>query len=110
MFADKGAFDQMQFLGAGEVIVDHAANFGINVGSTAYTGPLIENFGTADKIDLADVASSGAVLNYSTTTGLLQVTVGGAGVATLAFDKASLGGTTFHVGPDATNHLLLTRV
>jgi hypothetical protein len=50
------------------------------------------------------------VLNYSTTTGLLQVTVGGAGVATLAFDKASLGGTTFHVGPDATNHLLLTRV
>jgi hypothetical protein len=101
VLADTGANNQMKFLGAGEVI---------NVGHTTYTGPLIENFGTADKIDLADVASSGAVLNYSTTTGLLQVTVGGAGVATLAFDKASLGGSTFHAGADATNHLLLTRV
>ena len=110
VLADTGANNQMKFLGAGEVVIDHAASFGINVGSTAYVGPLIENFGTADKIDLADVASSGAVLNYSTTTGLLQVTVGGAGVATLAFDKASLGGSTFHAGADATNHLLLTRV
>jgi hypothetical protein len=110
VLADTGANNQMKFLGAGEVIIDHAASFGINVGHTTYTGPLIENFGTADKIDLADVASSGAVLNYSTTTGLLQVTVGGAGVATLAFDKASLGGSTFHAGADATNHLLLTRV
>jgi hypothetical protein len=106
--ADKGASNQMKFLGAGEVIVDQAANFGINVGTTTYTGPLIKNFVVNDKIDLKDVAFNNAILNYSTATGLLQVTSGGAGVATLAFQNSSLGAGTFHPNDDGTGHLLIT--
>jgi hypothetical protein len=106
--ADKGASNQMKFLGAGEVIVDQAANFGTNVGTTTYTGPLIENFVVNDKIDLKDVAFPNAILSYSTATGLLQVTSGGAGVATLAFQKSSLGAGAFHPNDDGTGHLLIT--
>ena len=106
--ADKGASNQMKFLGAGEVIVDNAANFGINVGTTTYTGPLIENFVANDKIDLKDVAFNNAILNYSTATGLLQVTSGGAGEATLAFQNSSLGAGVFHPNDDGTGHLLIT--
>ena len=32
VLADTGANNQMKFLGAGEVVIDHAASFGINVG------------------------------------------------------------------------------
>lgn len=108
VLADTGAANKMQFLGAGEVIVDKAANFGTNVGKTTYTGPLIENFGTAAKIDLKDVSVSGSVLNYASATGLLQITQGSTGVATLAFQNSSLGTGTFHSGNDGTGHLLLT--
>jgi hypothetical protein len=106
--ADQGTSDQMKFLGAAEVIIDHAASFGTNVGSTSYAGPLIENFGTNDKIDLKDVTLAGAALNYSTATGLLQITDGSTGLATLAFQNSSLGAGTFHIGNDSSGHILLT--
>ena len=45
---------------------------------------------------------------YNATTGLLQISNGTTNVATLAFDKASLGAGTFHIGDDGHGHLLLT--
>jgi hypothetical protein len=102
--ADKGHGNQMQFMSPSELIVDTAANFGINVGSTLYTGPLIKSFGTGDNILLKNIAFAGAVLNYSTATGLLQVT--GSGIATLHFE--SLGAGSFHPAADGSGHLIIT--
>jgi hypothetical protein len=104
--ADKGHGNQMQFVSPSELIVDTAANFGTNVGSTLYTGPLIESFGTGDSILLKNIAAAGASLNYSTATGLLQVT--GSGIATLHFDNASLGAGSFHHAADGSGHLIIT--
>jgi hypothetical protein len=108
VLADQGTANQMQFLAPSELIIDQAAAFGVNVGKASYHGPLIENFGPTATIDLKDVALAGAVLNYSTASGLLQITEGGAGVATLAFQTSSLGSGVFHPGDDGSGHLLLT--
>jgi hypothetical protein len=69
---------------------------------------LIENFVAGDSIDLSNVPEAGAVLNYSTATGLLQVTVGSTHPATLAFQTATLGSGTFEPGNDGSGHLLIT--
>jgi hypothetical protein len=53
---------------------------------------------------------AGALLNYTPATGRLQITLGGTGVATLAFDNGSLGGSAFQADTDGTSHLLLTRI
>jgi hypothetical protein len=106
--ADPAAGDKMKFLGSGELVVANASSFGVNVGTTTYTGPLIENFVAGDSIDLSNVPEAGAVLNYSTATGLLQVTVGSTHPATLAFQTATLGSGTFEPGNDGSGHLLIT--
>src|SRR4029077_11887240 len=101
-----GAGSAMQFLSASRLIVENAAQFGTNVGGTIYTGPLIESFGAGDSILLDSVPAAGAVLNYSTASGLLQVT--GAGTATLHFDNASLGAGSFAVAAGPSGHALIT--
>jgi hypothetical protein len=106
--ANTGAADRMKFLGAGKLTIDAAAQFGAHVGTTTYAGPLIESFVNGDKIDLKDVLLPVAVLNYTSATGLLHITQGGAGVATLAFETSSLGAGSFHAANDGTGHLLLT--
>jgi hypothetical protein len=106
--ANTGAADRMKFLGAGKLTIDAAAQFGAHVGTTTYAGPLIESFVNGDKIDLKDVLLTGALLSYTSATGLLHITQGGAGVATLAFETSSLGAGSFHAANDGTGHLLLT--
>ena len=107
--ADQGAADRMSFLGTGgELIIDAAAKFGLNVGSSAYTGPLVQNFGTGDAILLKNVAPAGLTPVYDTATGILQLSNGSANVASLAFDKATLGTGSFHIGDDGHGHALLT--
>ena len=59
-----------------ETIIDKASLFGTNVGHPNYAGPLLLNFGAGDSIDLKDVASAGVSLNYTSSTGLLQVSSG----------------------------------
>jgi hypothetical protein len=104
--ADTGAGNQMQFLNPAEPIVDNAAQFGSHVGSTSYTGPLIESFAAGDSILLNNVAEAGEVINYSTATGLLQVS-GSGGTATLLFQNSSLGSGSFHLTPGPGSHALI---
>ena len=106
VLADKGISNKIQFIGAGELIVDKAANFGTNVGKPTYNGPLIQSFTSGASIDLKDVSAS-ATLSYTAATGLLQISNAAIAVATLKFDNAtpSLG---FHGADDGTGHLLIT--
>jgi hypothetical protein len=103
---------KIQFLGttpANKLTIDSAANFGVNVGKPTYAGPLLEDFKAGDIIDLKGIASAGLKLNYSTTTGDLQITASTGGVvATLEFQNASLGTGTFHTATDNSGGTLLT--
>jgi hypothetical protein len=105
--ADSGTGDRMQFLGSAELVVEHAAQFGIDVGTAVYAGPLIEDFGAACTIDLKDIGSAGATMDYNAATGLLQID-SGAGTASLLFDTTNLGSGVFHLGNDGSGHLMVT--
>ncbi len=107
--ADQGAADTMKFLGAGAgLIIDDAGKFGLNVGTSAYTGPLVQNFGSGNQIVLKDLAPTGLTPLYDATTGILQVSNGSTNVATLAFANASLGTGSFHLAGDEHGHALVT--
>ena len=109
ILADTGASNRISFLQNGTLAIDSAAQFGINVGSTAYAGPLIQGFTTTDKIDLKDVLLSGATFAFAAATGLLQIShSGGSNPATLKFETATLGSGAFHLGNDGSGHILLT--
>jgi hypothetical protein len=106
--ADQGAADKMKFLGAGgELIIDNAQKFGLQVGSALYTGPLIENFASGDTILLTNVAPAGLTPQYDATRGVLQISNGSANVGSLTFDKTTLGAGSFHLGDDGHGHALL---
>jgi hypothetical protein len=67
------------------------------------------NFGTGDSIDLHNFSASGATLAYNQSSGLLQLSNGGA-LATLDFQPSTLGGGSFHLAADASGSgLLITR-
>jgi hypothetical protein len=106
--ANVGSGDRISFLGSSETIVDKASLFGTNVGQQNYAGPLMLNFGAGDSIDLKDIASAGVSLNYASSTGLLQVISGGAAMASLLFQRSSLGGGAFHAFDDGSGHTLIT--
>jgi hypothetical protein len=104
-----GAQTAMDFLGASQLVVDNAALFGTGVGGTSYLGSQLENFGTGDSIDLHNFSASGATFAYNSSSGLLQLSSGGA-LATLDFQQSTLGGGSFHLGADASGSgLLVTR-
>lgn len=100
--------DQFQRLGGRELLIGHTAQFGIGAGTTAYAGPLLVDFGTADSIDLKDIAPAGLQLAYNSASGLLTFSQGGAGVASLLFDTADLGAGSFHTASDGKLGTLLT--
>jgi hypothetical protein len=106
--ADAGSANQIAFLAPSEAIIDAASLFGTNVGQSNYTGPLIEDFGAGDSIDLKDIASAGITLNYTSATGLLQVASGGTDVASLLFRNPSLGVGAFHPADDGFGHTVIT--
>jgi len=105
--ANVGSGDRISFLGSSETIVDKASLFGTNVGQQNYAGPLMLNFGAGDSIDLKDIASAGVSLNYAGSTGLLQVS-SGAAMASLLFQRSSLGGGAFHAFDDGSGGTLIT--
>jgi hypothetical protein len=106
--ADQGASDRIRFLGESELILDDVGKFGLHVGGAAYTGPLVQNFGIGDAILLKNVALAGLTPVYDGATGILQIGNGPTNVASLAFDKATLGAGSFHVGDDGGGHAVLT--
>jgi hypothetical protein len=107
--ADTGAGNTMSFIGgSGELAIDAVAQFGTHVGQASYTGPLIENFGTGDSIDLKNMGFAGATIgSYAPGTGLLQLK-NGPTLATLEFQNASLGAGSFHIDDDGSGHVLVT--
>jgi hypothetical protein len=106
--ADVGSGNQLSFLGSSEAIVDKASLFGTNVGQSTYTGPMIENFGIGDSIDLKDIDFAGVSLNYTSATGLLQVASGASNGASLLFQNSTLLAGTFHSADDGSGHTLIT--
>jgi hypothetical protein len=104
-----GAQTAMDFLGASQLVVDNAALFGTGIGGTSYLGSQLEDFGTGDSIDLHNFSASGATSAYNASSGLLQLSSGGA-LATLDFQQSTLGGGSFHLAADASGSgLLITR-
>jgi hypothetical protein len=106
--ANVGSGDRIAFLNPAKAIIDKASLFGTNVGKSTYTGPLIEDFGAGDSIDLKDIASAGVTLSYAGSTGLLQIASGGTGVASLLFQNSSLGLGVFRSADDGSGHALIT--
>jgi hypothetical protein len=102
-----GSHAQFAFLGAAEAIIDTASQFGSNVGKSTYTGPLFENFGVGDSIDLKNVSSASVSLDYTSSTGLLQIASGGVNLASLMFQTSSLAGGTFNASDDGSGHALI---
>jgi len=95
---DKGTSNKMSFIGTGQLSVDAVAQFGNNVGLGTYTGPLLENFGVGDVVQLNDLNFVGAsIVSYTAATGLLQLK-SGATKATLLFQNSSLGAGSFFLG------------
>jgi autotransporter passenger strand-loop-strand repeat protein len=89
--------------------ITNPADFGLNVGSSSYEGPLLEDFKVGDVIDLKGVSSTGLKLNYNPATGDLQVTSSSGGVAaSLQFQESSLGSGTFHTASDKAGGTFLT--
>jgi hypothetical protein len=96
--ADQGAADRMSFIGpSGELVVDDAGKFGLGVGTSAYAGPLVENFASGDSLLLKNVAPAGLTPVYDAGSGLLQISDGSVNVASLLFDTATLGSGSFHI-------------
>ncbi|MBS0643701.1 MAG: hypothetical protein JSS43_27890 [Proteobacteria bacterium] len=107
--ADTGNANRMSFIGStSRLIVDAVASFGTNVGQASYTGPLLQNFGVGDAVDLKDLNFAGAVQTYTAATGLMQLT-SGATLATLRFDNATVSGPgVFQLSDDGTGHVRVT--
>jgi hypothetical protein len=106
-----GANLKIQFVGSNSsnrLIIDSAAQFGENVGSSSYVGPLIQGFIAGDTIDLKSVASAGLGFAYTAASGDLQLTGSGKALATLAFQNSSLGAGTFHLASDGAGGTLIT--
>jgi len=102
---------KMQFIGSNStnrLIIDNAAQFGENVGTPSYVGPVIQGFLAGDTIDLKGIASTGLVSSYTAASGDLQITGGGKTLATLAFQNSTLGAGTFHLASDGSGGTLIT--
>jgi hypothetical protein len=105
--AALGISSTISFDAGSELVIDSAGQFGKNVGTSQYTGALLEDFG-GSTIDIKDFGTAGLTTSYSATTGLLQVTNTSSQVATLDFQNSSLGAGAFHVVSDGGGGVLVT--
>jgi hypothetical protein len=96
----------IDFFSSGDLVVDNASLFGLNVGTSSYAGPQLQNFGINDVIDLKSFGSSGATDNYDPTSGLLQL-FNGSQTASLSFQTSTLGSGTFNLASDGATGLLI---
>ena len=100
--SDAATHSQVDFLGSSQLTIDSAALFGTGVGGSSYAGPLLENFGAGDTVDLHSFTAAAAALLYNPANGLLQVTNGSSQVATLDFQNSTLGSGSFSVASDGS--------
>ena len=84
----------MAFLGSSsspaELAIDDYASFGSNIGPN-YTGALLEDFTTGDKIDLKSFDAAGAMLLYDPSSGVLQLSNSQSQHASLLFSEFHSG-------------------
>jgi hypothetical protein len=106
--ADTGSQTQINFLGSSELVIDRAALFGTNIGTSAYTGPQLQDFAAGDTIDIKNFGTAGATLNYDGSAGLLQVSNSANQQASLSFQSSSLGNGIFHDTGDGATGILIT--
>ncbi|MBV8915413.1 MAG: hypothetical protein JOZ05_20545 [Acetobacteraceae bacterium] len=106
--AARGGGAQMSFAGSSELIVDDPTAFGLGVGTSAYTGPLLANFATGDKIDIKQFAAAGATTQFDTASGRLQLASASGQTASLLFQTTSLQSGTFHLASDGSGGTLVT--
>ena len=100
--SDAATHSQVDFLGSSQLMIDNAALFGTGIGGSSYAGPLLEDFGAGDTVDLHSFAAAAAALLYNPANGLLQVTNGSSQVATLDFQNSTLGSGSFSVASDGS--------
>ena len=100
--SDAATHSQVDFLGSSQLTIDNTALFGTGVGGSSYAGPLLENFGAGDTVDLHSFTAAAAALLYNPANGLLQVTNGSNQVATLDFQNSTLGSGSFSVASDGS--------
>jgi len=87
--AALGTDAQFSFLGGSDLVVADTSTFGTAVGSGAYAGPLLEDFGAADAIDLPNFSAVGAMATLSSGSGLLQLSNGSSQAASLSFQTSA---------------------
>ena len=104
-----GGGTQMQFLSNSRLVIDRAGSFGTGIGSASYAGPLLEDFGSGDTIDIKDFSAAGSTFAYNDATGKLQLSNSASQAATLQFQQSSIGNGTFHVAGDGASGSLITR-
>lgn len=105
--------------GSAKLIIEKSGSFGVNVGSTAYSGPVLQGFVAGDQIDMRDISAKTASIKQTSTLvgGTVMTTVqitdtppltkNGPTVASLTF--ANLGAGNFYLQSDGvTGGLLLT--
>lgn len=102
-----GADARISFMTGSKLVVNHAAAFGQNIGTSNYAGPLLQNFGCAT-IDIKDFGFGGLTMSYTKGSGLLQLSNSAHQVATLDFQNSGLGVGTFHVSGDGGSGVLVT--
>jgi hypothetical protein len=95
-----GINSKISFDTGSELVIDSAGLFGQKIGTSHYTGSLLEDFG-GSTIDIKDFSTTGLTTSYSSATGLLQLTNSASQVASLHFQNSSLGLGTFHVVSDS---------
>jgi hypothetical protein len=106
--AALGTKMQMNFLASSELLIDSAASFGVNVGTSSYAGPQLQDFSAGDTIDLKNFSAAGVTLNYNSSSGVLQVANGASQAASLEFQTSSLGSGIFHDIGDGATGIFLT--
>ena len=103
-----GADARISFMTGSELVVDHAALFGENIGTSNYAGSLLQGFRGGATIDVKDFGFAGLTMNYTKGTGLLQLANSAHQAATLDFQNSSFGAGTFHVSGDGASGVLIT--
>ncbi|HUB14538.1 MAG TPA: hypothetical protein VMB34_21490 [Acetobacteraceae bacterium] len=105
--AALGIGSKISFAAGSSLVVDSFGQFGENVGTGSYAGPMLENF-AGSTVDLQGFGMTGLDMNFSNSSGLLQLTNSASQMATLAFQSSSLGAGTFHFNVDGGTGVFIT--
>jgi hypothetical protein len=105
--SETGSLSQTNFLGNGKLIIDNAGIFGASVGTSSYTGPLLESFGAGDTIQILNFSASGATISFDGSTGLAQIR-NTTQKATLDFQTSTLASGGLQVASDGGTGIYVT--